>query len=145
MTIRWSAPASAPCCIRDHAVDARRAGNGQARRERGRGGLPGQGRDRHRTGLRDPQRHGHGQLHQRRHRQAALLEAPEAADDLLTPRQIQILQSLARGKTSKQIAFELGLSPKTVDVHRSRIIERLGLRDVASLTMYAVRKGLVKP
>jgi DNA-binding NarL/FixJ family response regulator len=52
---------------------------------------------------------------------------------------------LASGQTSKEIGFALGLSPKTVDVHRSRIMERLGLRDVASLTMYAVRKGLVRP
>jgi DNA-binding NarL/FixJ family response regulator len=39
----------------------------------------------------------------------------------------------------------LGLSPKTVDVHRARIMERLRLNDIASLTLYAVRKGLVKP
>jgi DNA-binding NarL/FixJ family response regulator len=74
-----------------------------------------------------------------------LLVSPEPqADDVLTPRQIQILTMLAQGQTSKEIGFSLGLSPKTVDVHRFRIMERLGLRDVASLTMYAVRKGLVK-
>ena len=67
------------------------------------------------------------------------------AEEVLTTRQIQILKMLAQGRTSKEIGFELGLSSKTVDVHRARIMERLGLRDVASLTMYAVRKGLVKP
>lgn len=75
-----------------------------------------------------------------------LMEPTEAPpDDLLTDRQIEILTLLARGKSAKEIGYELGLSPKTVDAHRSRIVERLGLRDLASLTLYAVRKGLVKP
>jgi DNA-binding NarL/FixJ family response regulator len=65
--------------------------------------------------------------------------------DLLTDRQLEILRLLARGKSSKEIAFELGLSSKTVDVHRARIMERIGVFDVASLTLYAVRKGLVQP
>ncbi|MBX3654495.1 MAG: response regulator transcription factor [Ramlibacter sp.] len=69
---------------------------------------------------------------------------PTAADEL-TERQVQILKLIAQGRASKEIAFELGLSPKTVDVHRSRIMERLHLSDVASLTRYAVRKGLIKP
>jgi two-component system, NarL family, nitrate/nitrite response regulator NarL len=75
-----------------------------------------------------------------------LLEPSEPAiEDLLTERQIQILTMLASGKSSKEIAYDLGLSSKTVDVHRTRIMERLKLNDVASLTLYAVRKGLVKP
>lgn len=68
----------------------------------------------------------------------------QAADDGLTQRQVEILKLIAQGKASKEIAFELGLSPKTVDVHRARIMERLRLNDVASLTRYAVRKGLVQ-
>ena len=75
-----------------------------------------------------------------------LLEPTEPAPgDLLTERQVEILTLLARGKSSKEIAFDLGLSSKTVDVHRARIMDRLGLNDVASLTLYAVRKGLVQP
>lgn len=75
-----------------------------------------------------------------------LLQPTEPAmEEVLTSRQIEILTRLARGKSSKEIGFELGLSSKTVDVHRTRIMERLGLKDVASLTLYAVRKGLVKP
>lgn len=75
-----------------------------------------------------------------------LLEPSEpAVENLLTERQIEILVMLARGKSSKEIAYDLGLSSKTVDVHRARIMERLNLDDVASLTLYAVRKGLVKP
>jgi DNA-binding NarL/FixJ family response regulator len=62
----------------------------------------------------------------------------------LTGRQVEILTLLARGKSSKEIAFELGLSSKTVDVHRGRIMERTGIHDIASLTLYAVRAGLVK-
>jgi DNA-binding NarL/FixJ family response regulator len=65
--------------------------------------------------------------------------------DLLTGRQIEILTMMAGGLSSKEIGYELGLSPKTVDAHRARIMDRLGLNDVASLTLYAVRKGLVQP
>lgn len=77
---------------------------------------------------------------------AKILAQPSepAAEELLTPRQIEILQLLAQGMSSKEIGFALGLSPKTVDVHRARLMERLHLRDVASLTVYAVRKGLLK-
>lgn len=75
-----------------------------------------------------------------------LLERTEPTPyEMLTIRQIEILILLARGKSSKEIAFELGLSSKTVDVHRTRLMDRLDVRDVASLTLYAVRKGLVKP
>lgn len=75
-----------------------------------------------------------------------LLEPSEPpVEETLTGRQLEILVMLARGKSSKEIAFELGLSSKTVDVHRTRIMERLQLNDLASLTLYAVRKGLVKP
>jgi DNA-binding NarL/FixJ family response regulator len=75
-----------------------------------------------------------------------LLQPSEpTADDELTQRQVEILKLIALGRASKEIAFQLGLSSKTVDVHRARIMERLGLNDIASLTRYAVRKGLVKP
>jgi DNA-binding NarL/FixJ family response regulator len=64
-------------------------------------------------------------------------------DDELTIRQIEILTLLVQGLASKEIAFKLGLSSKTVDVHRSRVMERLGLHDVPSLTRYAIRKKLI--
>jgi DNA-binding NarL/FixJ family response regulator len=66
------------------------------------------------------------------------------SNDGLTRRQLEILSLIAAGLSSKEIGHRLGLSPKTVDVHRARIMERLQLRDVASLTRYAVRRGLVK-
>ncbi len=77
--------------------------------------------------------------------QRLLQPSEPTVTDELTERQIEILRLIAQGKASKEIAFELGLSPKTVDVHRARIMERLHLSDIASLTLYAVRKGLIKP
>lgn len=76
----------------------------------------------------------------------SLLERGEPpVEELLTQRQVEILRLLVQGKSSKEIGYELGLSSKTVDVHRSRIMDRLQVNDLASLTLYAVRKGLVKP
>jgi DNA-binding NarL/FixJ family response regulator len=77
--------------------------------------------------------------------QRLLQPSEPTVDDELTHRQVEILRLIAQGRASKEIAYELGLSPKTVDVHRARIMERLHLNDIASLTLYAVRKGLVKP
>jgi DNA-binding NarL/FixJ family response regulator len=77
--------------------------------------------------------------------QRLLQPSEPTVDDELTHRQVEILKLIAQGRASKEIAYELGLSPKTVDVHRARIMERLHLNDIASLTLYAVRKGLVKP
>jgi DNA-binding NarL/FixJ family response regulator len=76
--------------------------------------------------------------------QRLLQPSEPTVDDELTHRQVEILKLIAQGRASKEIAYELGLSPKTVDVHRARIMERLHLNDIASLTRYAVRKGLVK-
>lgn len=77
--------------------------------------------------------------------QRLLQPSEPSVDDELTQRQVEILKLIAQGRASKEIAYELGLSPKTVDVHRARIMERLQLNDIASLTRYAVRKGLIKP
>ncbi len=77
--------------------------------------------------------------------QRLLQPSEPTADDELTQRQVEILTLIAQGRASKEIAFELGLSPKTVDVHRARIMDRLQINDIASLTLYAVRKGLIKP
>ncbi|GAA4406344.1 response regulator transcription factor [Quisquiliibacterium transsilvanicum] len=68
-----------------------------------------------------------------------------AGDEELTPRQGEVLVRIARGASTKEIAFDLGLSPKTVEAHRARLMERLGIDDIAGLTLYAVRKGLVDP
>ena len=65
--------------------------------------------------------------------------------EALTARQREILQLVAEGNTSKEIAERLGLSFKTVEAHRAQIMERLGVRDLAGLVRFAVRVGLVAP
>jgi len=76
--------------------------------------------------------------------QLLLQEGEPDAATLLTKRQLEVLVLMAQGRSAKEIGYELGLSSKTIDVHRLKIMERLDLHDVASLTRYAVRKGLVK-
>jgi len=68
-----------------------------------------------------------------------------AGDDPLTPRQREVLKRVAEGRSTKEIAFDLGLSVKTVETHRAQIMERLGIRDVAGLVRYAMRTRLVPP
>ena len=63
----------------------------------------------------------------------------------LTVRQREILQLIAEGHTTKQIAGLLHLSTKTVETHRSQLMDRLGIRHIAGLVRYAVRTGLVAP
>ena len=63
----------------------------------------------------------------------------------LTPRQREILQLVAEGHNSKAIAARLGISSKTVDIHRARLMERLGIHDVPGLVRFAIRAGLVSP
>jgi DNA-binding NarL/FixJ family response regulator len=64
--------------------------------------------------------------------------------DPLTPRQREILQLLAEGQNTKEIAFTLGLSAKTVETHRAQIMDRLEIHDVPGLVRYAIRIGLVR-
>lgn len=64
---------------------------------------------------------------------------------LLTPRQLEVLTRIAGGQAAKEIAFDLGLSAKTVETHRAQIMERLGIRDIPRLVLYAVKHGLVSP
>ncbi len=61
----------------------------------------------------------------------------------LTPRQTDVLRLIARGQSSKEVARMLGVSLKTVETHRSQIMDRLGIRDLAGLVRYAGRIGLV--
>jgi DNA-binding NarL/FixJ family response regulator len=65
--------------------------------------------------------------------------------DGLTPRQREVLQRIAEGASTKEIAHALDLSAKTVDVHRRQIMERLRIYDVASLVRFALRVGLIDP
>ncbi len=60
----------------------------------------------------------------------------------LTPRQREVLQLYAEGHSTRQIAEKLGLSIKTVETHRSHIMEKLSLKTIAELTRYAIRAGI---
>lgn len=61
----------------------------------------------------------------------------------LTPRQREILQLIAEGKNTKQIASDLDISVKTVEAHRLQLMERLNIHDIPGLVRYAIRSGLV--
>ena len=61
----------------------------------------------------------------------------------LTTRQSEVLRRVASGMTTKEIARELGISPKTVEFHRGQLMEKLGVRDVTGLTRYAVQNGIL--
>jgi DNA-binding NarL/FixJ family response regulator len=65
------------------------------------------------------------------------------ASEALTARQREILIHIAEGMAAKEIAFKLGISTKTVEAHRSQIMERLGIRDIPGLVKYALQAGLV--
>lgn len=63
----------------------------------------------------------------------------------LTERERQVLVLIADGKSTKEAAARLGISYKTADSHRSRILEKLGVHETASMVRYAIRAGLIQP
>jgi DNA-binding NarL/FixJ family response regulator len=68
----------------------------------------------------------------------------EDESDILTGREREVIQLLAEGKTSKEVAATLNLSVKTAETHRTNLMRKLGLHSVADLTRYAVRNGIVQ-
>jgi DNA-binding NarL/FixJ family response regulator len=66
--------------------------------------------------------------------------SPEAA---LSNREMQVLVRLAMGSTTREVSESLGLSPSTVETYRSRILEKLSLRNNSDLTRFAIRRGLI--
>ena len=72
-------------------------------------------------------------------------EPDDVPDDPLTPRESEIVKLIAEGLTAKQIAETLFISQKTVDRHRTNVLEKLGLNDRVGLTRYAIRRGLIVP
>lgn len=68
----------------------------------------------------------------------------DGAATLLTGREREVIQLLAEGKTSKEVAVALHLSVKTAETHRTNLMRKLGLHSVADLTLYAVRNGIVQ-
>jgi DNA-binding NarL/FixJ family response regulator len=76
-----------------------------------------------------------------------LMERADERDrdfDVLTPRELEVLKLIAEGHTSKEIAELLVISVKTVDRHRTNMLEKLGMRDRVDLTRYAIRRGLIE-
>ena len=63
----------------------------------------------------------------------------------LTERERQVLVLIAEGKSTKETAARLGISYKTADSHRSRILEKLGVHETVSMVRYAIRAGLIEP
>jgi len=63
--------------------------------------------------------------------------------DLLTEREKEVLQLLAGGKTNKDVAALLNLSPQTVETHRAKLMQKLGLHSTADIVLYAVRKRII--
>jgi DNA-binding NarL/FixJ family response regulator len=71
------------------------------------------------------------------------LAGTQAPAEPLAPRERQVLQLVAEGSTSKEIAVRLGLSTKTAQSYRARLMEKLDIHDTAGLVRYAIRAGLV--
>jgi two-component system response regulator NreC len=69
----------------------------------------------------------------------------ERRRDLLTPREQQVLQLIAEGKSTKAVATLLGITVKTAESHRTALMKKLNIHEIASLVLYAVRRGIVKP
>jgi DNA-binding NarL/FixJ family response regulator len=71
--------------------------------------------------------------------------SPGGPLESLTSRQREILQLIAEGRTTKEIARRLDLSIKTVETHRMQLMDRLGIHDIAGLVRFAIREGLIEP
>ena len=73
-------------------------------------------------------------------------EGPDAAPNVsLSPRQHQVLLLLLEGETNKRIAAALGLSVKTVETHRSNLMQKINCGNLSALVRYAVRNGIIQP
>ena len=69
----------------------------------------------------------------------------DSPPDPLTPRERQVLQLIAEGKSTKDAASLLGISVKTAESHRTRLMHKLDIHETASLVRYAIRQGIVQP
>ena len=75
----------------------------------------------------------------------AYLTRADLPPDPLTSREREIVQRIAEGETTKEIAWRLGLSVKTVESHRINLMRKLDIHDTATLVRYAIRRGLISP
>ena len=69
----------------------------------------------------------------------------DGAEDPLTLREREVLQLIAEGQRTKQVALRLGISVKTAESHRTRIMSKLDVHDTSALVRYAIRRGLISP
>jgi len=76
---------------------------------------------------------------------STLAEPGASGRDSLTPRQREVVRLLADGRTMKEVAAALGVSPRTVETHKYQVMEALGLTTTAELIRYAVARGLTTP
>ena len=79
-----------------------------------------------------------------REKSGGIVKTDDSTRDVLTSREREVIQLLAEGKTSKEVAVALNLSVKTAETHRTNLMRKLGLHSVADLTRYAVRNGIVQ-
>ena len=75
----------------------------------------------------------------------ALLSKTTRPPDPLTSRERQVLQLISEGKSTKDVACLLGISIKTAESHRARLMHKLDIHETASLVRYAIRRGLIQP
>lgn len=75
----------------------------------------------------------------------AYLTKREVPEDPLSARERQVLQLVGEGKSSKEVAVQLGVSVKTAESHRARLMRKLDIHETASLVRYAIRHGLIQP
>lgn len=75
----------------------------------------------------------------------AYLAKTEVPPEPLSRREREVLQLVAEGKTTKEVGVVLGISTKTAESHRTRIMAKLNIHETASLVRYAIRRGLVQP
>jgi DNA-binding NarL/FixJ family response regulator len=75
----------------------------------------------------------------------AYLGKTDLPSDPLTSREREVLHLIAEGKKTKEIAGLLGVSVKTIESHRTRLMEKLDIRQTAGLVRYAIRRGLIQP
>jgi DNA-binding NarL/FixJ family response regulator len=79
----------------------------------------------------------------REKKRSEIEDVTNPSGELLTAREREVIQLLAEGRTSKEVAVTLNLSVKTAETHRTNLMRKLGLHSVADLTRYAVRNGIV--
>ena len=75
----------------------------------------------------------------------AYLAKSELPPDPLTLREREVLQLIAEGKSTKEVALQLNISVKTAESHRTRLMEKLDIHETATLVRYAIRRGLIQP